>query len=251
MTKEPDALLSVRGLRMRYDTTDVLKGVDLDVRKGEVLVVVGPSGSGKSTLIRCLNGLERPYQGSITFNGTVFDVVSGKNWSLLRHRIGMVFQDYTLFPNMTVLRNMMLMPLLRKLAPEEEIREHANDLLEKVQLRHKANAYPRELSGGQQQRIAIVRALIMRPQLMLFDEPTSALDPEIVGEVLAVMRELARNGMTMVVVSHEMGFAREVANEVIFMDQGQVLEAAAPEMIFTDPRHERSKAFFGKILRSS
>ncbi len=163
----------------------------------------------------------------------------------------MVFQDYTLFPNMTVLRNMMLMPLLRKLAPEEEIREHANDLLEKVQLRHKANAYPRELSGGQQQRIAIVRALIMRPQLMLFDEPTSALDPEIVGEVLAVMRELARNGMTMVVVSHEMGFAREVANEVIFMDQGQVLEAAAPEMIFTDPRHERSKAFFGKILRSS
>ena len=247
---EQQTLLSVRGLSMRYGQSTVLQDVGFDVKKGEVLVVVGPSGSGKSTLIRCLNGLERPYAGYIQFNGERYETTNQKNWDKLRQHIGMVFQDYTLFPNMTVLRNMMLMPLLRHLGTEEEIRERAYELLEKVQLRHKADAYPRDLSGGQQQRIAIIRALIMRPQLLLFDEPTSALDPEIVGEVLGVMQELAQFGMTMIVVTHEMGFAKEVASQVVFMDKGEILETAPPQRMFTAPTHSRSQAFFNKVLRS-
>lgn len=249
MTAE-HALLSVRGLSMRYGLSTVLQDVSFDVKKGEVLVVVGPSGSGKSTLIRCLNGLEHPYAGYIQFNGERYEPSNSKNWDSLRQHIGMVFQDYTLFPNMTVLRNMMLMPLRRRLGSEEEIRERAYELLEKVQLRHKAEAYPRDLSGGQQQRIAIIRALIMRPQLLLFDEPTSALDPEIVGEVLGVMQELAQFGMTMIVVTHEMGFAKEVATQVVFMDKGEIIETAPPQRMFTSPTHSRSQAFFNKVLRS-
>lgn len=249
MTEHADALLSVRGLCMKYGQDVVLDRIDLDVHAGEVLVVVGPSGSGKSTLIRCLNGLEQPFAGTVAFDGQTFHADNPAQWLQLRRHIGMVFQDYSLFPHMTVLRNMMVTPLLRKLGDADQIREHALALLDRVQLRHKADAYPRELSGGQQQRVAIVRALAMKPRLMLFDEPTSALDPEIVGEVLAVMQDLARQGMTMIVVTHEMGFAREVASKVVFMDRGQVLEADRPEAIFSRPAHERTRAFFSKILR--
>ena len=233
---------------MRYGSTQVLKGIDLNVDKGEVLVVIGPSGSGKSTLVRCLNGLEMPYEGTVRMKGTTYDARAPQDWSNLRHHVGMVFQDYSLFPHLTVLKNMTLAPVLRGKYSEEEAENLALELLDRVQLKHKALSMPAELSGGQQQRVAIVRALSMHPDIMLFDEPTSALDPEIVGEVLAVMKELVSQGMTMIVVTHEMGFARDVANKIVFMDRGEILETNAPIEFFENPKHERVKDFLGKIL---
>jgi len=248
MTNTHPALLSVRGMSMRYGKTQVLNRIDLDIHKGEVVVVIGPSGSGKSTLVRCLNGLENPFEGITQVNGVAYDARSHEQWSQLRNQIGMVFQDYGLFPHLTVLKNMTLAPVLREKYTRDEAEQIAFALLERVQHRHKALSMPAELSGGQQQRVAIVRALAMRPEIMLFDEPTSALDPEIVGEVLSVMKELVSQGMTMIVVTHEMGFAREVADKVVFMDKGEILETARPEKLFDDPQHERVKNFLGKIL---
>ena len=224
-----------------------LDGISTDIRKGEVVVVIGPSGSGKSTFLRCLNLLEMPTGGSIHFNGV--DITDKKvNINVHRQKMGMVFQHFNLFPHMTILQNMTLAPihLLKKSKAEAE--EKALALLERVGLADRANAYPSQLSGGQKQRIAIVRALCMEPEVMLFDEPTSALDPEMVGEVLEVMKDLAREGMTMVVVTHEMGFAREVGSRVLFMDEGKLVEENTPEAFFANPTNERTKLFLSKVL---
>ena len=224
-----------------------LDGISTDIRKGEVVVVIGPSGSGKSTFLRCLNLLETPTGGSIHFNGV--DITDKKvNINVHRQKMGMVFQHFNLFPHMTILQNMTLAPihLLKKSKAEAE--EKAMALLERVGLADRANAYPSQLSGGQKQRIAIVRALCMEPEVMLFDEPTSALDPEMVGEVLEVMKDLAREGMTMVVVTHEMGFAREVGSRVLFMDEGKLVEENTPEEFFANPTNERTKLFLSKVL---
>jgi len=224
-----------------------LDGISTDIRKGEVVVVIGPSGSGKSTFLRCLNLLETPTGGSILFNGV--DITDKKvNINVHRQKMGMVFQHFNLFPHMTILQNMTLAPihLLKKSKAEAE--EKAMALLERVGLADRANAYPSQLSGGQKQRIAIVRALCMEPEVMLFDEPTSALDPEMVGEVLEVMKDLAREGMTMVVVTHEMGFAREVGSRVLFMDEGKLVEENTPEEFFANPTNERTKLFLSKVL---
>ena len=224
-----------------------LDGVDATIDKGEVVVVIGPSGSGKSTFLRSLNMLEIPTKGAIFYNGN--QVNSKKtNINLHRQKMGMVFQHFNLFPHMTILRNMTIGPmkLLKKSKAEAEAK--AMELLERVGLADRANAYPSQLSGGQKQRVAIVRALCMEPEVMLFDEPTSALDPEMVGEVLDVMKELAKEGMTMIVVTHEMGFAKEVGNRVIFMDEGKIAEEGTPEEIFTNPKSERLKSFLAKVL---
>ena len=224
-----------------------LDGISTDIRKGEVVVVIGPSGSGKSTFLRCLNLLETPTGGSILFNGV--DITDKKvNINIHRQKMGMVFQHFNLFPHMTILQNMTLAPvqLLKKSKAEAE--EKAMALLERVGLADRANAYPSQLSGGQKQRIAIVRAVCMEPEVMLFDEPTSALDPEMVGEVLEVMKDLAREGMTMVVVTHEMGFAREVGSRVLFMDGGKLVEENTPEAFFANPTNERTKLFLSKVL---
>ena len=224
-----------------------LDGVSTDIRQGEVVVVIGPSGSGKSTFLRCLNLLETPTGGSILFNGV--DITDKKvNINVHRQKMGMVFQHFNLFPHMTILQNMTLAPihLLKKSKAEAE--EKALALLDRVGLADRANAYPSQLSGGQKQRIAIVRALAMEPEVMLFDEPTSALDPEMVGEVLEVMKTLAHEGMTMVVVTHEMGFAREVGDRVIFMDGGKIIEQGTPDQIFNNPRNTRTQEFLAKIL---
>ena len=224
-----------------------LDGISVDIRKGEVVVVIGPSGSGKSTFLRCLNLLEVPTGGKILFNGA--DITDKKsNINLHRQKMGMVFQHFNLFPHMTILQNMTLAPihLLKKSRAEAE--QKAMSLLERVGLADRANAYPSQLSGGQKQRIAIVRALCMEPEVMLFDEPTSALDPEMVGEVLEVMKDLAREGMTMVVVTHEMGFAREVGSRVLFMDGGKLVEENTPEEFFAHPSNERTKLFLSKVL---
>ncbi|QEI09515.1 amino acid ABC transporter ATP-binding protein [Pigmentiphaga aceris] len=242
-------MIRVRGLNKQFGATPVLKGIDLDVHAGEVLVVVGPSGSGKSTLIRTLNGLVEPSGGEIAIDGVVTPANDRKAWQRLREDIGMVFQDYALFPHLTVRRNMTLAPMRRGRLREAEADAEVRRLLELVNLAHKIDAYPRELSGGQQQRVAIVRALAMKPKALLFDEPTSALDPETVSDVLAVMRDLANRGMTMVVVTHEMGFAREVADRVVFMDEGVIMEDAPPEQMFSNPQHARTRAFLGKVLR--
>ena len=221
--------------------------MDTDIHKGEVLVVIGPSGSGKSTFLRCLNLLELPTAGTITFEGV--DITDPKvNINIHRQKMGMVFQHFNLFPHMTVLRNMTIAPtqLLKK--SKEEAEQKAMALLERVNLADRANAYPSQLSGGQKQRIAIVRALCMEPEVMLFDEPTSALDPEMVGEVLDVMKELARSGMTMVCVTHEMGFAREVGDRVLFFDEGRIVEEGTPGEIFSDPKEQRTKDFLNKVL---
>ena len=244
-----DIIISVRDLKKSFNKGSfyALNGVNADIKRGEVVVVIGPSGSGKSTFLRCLNLLEVPTDGTVTFDNVNITDPS-VNINIHRQRMGMVFQHFNLFPHMTILKNMTLAPrkLLKKSKAEAESK--AMSLLQRVGLADRANAYPSQLSGGQKQRIAIVRALCMEPQVMLFDEPTSALDPEMVGEVLDVMKNLAREGMTMVVVTHEMGFAREVADRVIFMDEGVIVEEGTPDEIFNHPKQQRTKDFLNKVL---
>jgi len=241
-------LLRLRGLHKSFGALQVLKGIDLDVQPGSVMVLIGPSGSGKSTLIRMLNGLVQPDQGTVELNGKPLNTHSESAWQKLRLQVGMVFQDYTLFPHLSVLDNITLTPVRRKLCSRSEAEADARKLLAKVGLEHKADAWPSELSGGQQQRVAIVRALAMRPDAMLFDEPTSALDPETIGDVLKVMRDLANEGMTMVVVTHEMRFAREVADQVVFMAGGRVVEQAPPAIMFSAPQDPRTREFLSSFL---
>lgn len=240
-------MIKVTNLNKSFDKLHVLKGIDVEISKGEVVVVIGPSGSGKSTFLRCLNLLEEPTGGEIVFEGV--SITSKENdINKQREKMGMVFQQFNLFPHMTILDNITLAPRKVKKLSKGEADKIALNLLKRVGLEDKANSYPAQLSGGQKQRIAIARALAMSPDVMLFDEPTSALDPEMVKEVLDVMKELASEGMTMVVVTHEMGFAREVADRVLFMDEGNIIEQGDPEKIFTSPEHPRTKDFLGKVL---
>ena len=240
-------LIKTVGLEKSFGDIEVLKGIDTEIKKGEVVVIIGPSGSGKSTFLRTLNLLESPTAGSIFFEGT--DITDPKtDINLHRQKMGMVFQQFNLFPHMTVLKNMTIAPVKLKKATKKEAEERALSLLERVGLADRANAYPSQLSGGQKQRVAIVRALCMQPDVMLFDEPSSALDPEMVGEVLDVMKALANDGMTMAVVTHEMGFAREVADRVLFIDQGIIMEEGTPEEIFGSPKSPRLKDFLSKVI---
>ncbi|HEL1003862.1 TPA: amino acid ABC transporter ATP-binding protein [Streptococcus equi subsp. zooepidemicus] len=242
-----ETVISIRQLHKSFGQHEVLKGIDLTINQGEVVVIIGPSGSGKSTLLRTMNLLEEPTQGSISFEGV--DITDKANDIFkMREKMGMVFQQFNLFPNMTVLENITLSPIKTKGMSRAGAEQKAYQLLERVGLRDKAAAYPASLSGGQQQRIAIARGLAMDPDVLLFDEPTSALDPEMVGEVLAVMQDLAKSGMTMVIVTHEMGFAKEVADRVIFMDGGLVIEEGSPDQVFEAPREERTKDFLSKVL---
>lgn len=240
-------MIDVKNLSKSFGHTHVLKNINEHIHPGEKVVIIGPSGSGKSTFLRCLNLLETPTEGIISFEGTVINDPK-TDINAVRRQMGMVFQHFNLFPNMTIRKNITLAPVQTKRMSQEEADETALKLLERVGLKDKAEAYPNQLSGGQKQRIAIVRALAMRPKVMLFDEPTSALDPEMVGEVLDVMKELANEGMTMVVVTHEMGFAREVSNRVIFIDEGRIQEDEPPQELFTNPKHPRLKAFLSKML---
>ena len=244
-TKEK--LITVTGLEKRFGAVPVLCGINIEIDRGDVICVIGPSGSGKSTFLRCLNLLEKPNGGSIVFEG---DELTDKKTDVNRHRqkMGMVFQQFNLFPHMTVLENLTCAPVMLKKFTKDEAEEKAMTLLARVGLADRAASYPNQLSGGQKQRVAIVRALCMEPDVMLFDEPTSALDPEMVGEVLDVMKELAESGMTMVVVTHEMGFAREVSNRVIFLDEGVIAEEGTPAEVFGDPKSERLKSFLSKVL---
>ncbi|KMY48309.1 amino acid ABC transporter ATP-binding protein [Peribacillus loiseleuriae] len=239
-------MISCKNVVKTFNHLEVLKGIDLDVASGEVVVIIGPSGSGKSTFLRCMNCLEVADSGTITVNGKT---VESKESSLnkLRQDIGMVFQQFNLFPHRTVIGNIMEAPVLLKKVTKDQAKEKGMELLKKVGLEDKVDEFPNRLSGGQKQRVAIARALAMEPKIMLFDEPTSALDPELVGEVLAVMKQLAKEGMTMVVVTHEMGFAKEVADRVIFMDGGYIVEQGSPEEIFGQPKHERTKEFLGHL----
>ncbi len=244
-----DNIISVRGLKKHYDGGEVkaLDGIDIDIYRGEVVVIIGPSGSGKSTLLRSLNLLELPTEGSILFNG--IDISDPNvNINLHRQKMGMVFQHFNLFPSMNILGNLTLAPIKLLKKSKQEAENKAMELLRVVGLSDRAEAYPSQLSGGQKQRVAIVRALCMEPEMMLFDEPTSALDPEMVGEVLEVMKNLAREGMTMAVVTHEMGFAREVADRVVFVDGGVIIEEGAPAELFGNPKSERLKSFLAKVL---
>ena len=252
-----DKILEVRGLTKTYGgekkpgaklptpTLDVLKGIDIDIYRGDVVCLIGPSGCGKSTFLRCLNRLEIPTSGSIKFEGVEVD---DAHIDAVRQKMGMVFQHFNLFPHMTILRNMTLAPVKLLHKSQEAADAQALKLLQRVGLGDRGNAYPAQLSGGQKQRVAIVRALMMKPEVMLFDEPTSALDPEMVGEVLEVMKELAHDGMTMVVVTHEMGFAREVGSRVLFMADGKLVEQGTPEQIFEHPQNPRLQDFLGKVL---
>ena len=242
-------LIEVKGLEKHFGqgTVRALNGVDAEIRQGEKLVVIGPSGSGKSTFLRCLNRLEEPTGGHIFFDGV--DITSKDcDINQMRRRMGMVFQQFNLFPHKTIMQNITLAPVHHKLMSKKEAEARAAELLKRVGLLEKANTYPSQLSGGQKQRIAIVRALAMNPEVMLFDEPTSALDPEMVGEVLQVMKDLAAEGMTMVVVTHEMGFAREVSDRVMFMDDGRIIEEGTPQQIFSNPQNQRTKDFLSKLL---
>lgn len=242
-----NTIISIKDLHKYFGKNEVLKGIDLEIEQGQVVVIIGPSGSGKSTFLRTMNLLEVPTKGTVTFEGV--DITDKSNDIFkMREKMGMVFQQFNLFPNMTVLDNITLSPVKTKGLPKDEAEAIAYDLLEKVGLPDKALAYPQSLSGGQQQRIAIARGLAMDPDVLLFDEPTSALDPEMVGEVLAVMQDLAKSGMTMVIVTHEMGFAREVADRVIFMDGGVIVEDGTPEDIFEHTKEERTKDFLSKVL---
>lgn len=242
-----NVILEVRDLHKYYENQEVLKGISTTVRKGDVIAIIGPSGCGKSTFLRSLNLLEVPTKGTILFEGTdITDKTTDIN--LMREKIGMVFQQFNLFPNMTIRENIMLAPVKLKLMTKEEANAKAEELLARIGLLDKADAYPMQLSGGQKQRIAIVRSLAMNPDVILFDEPTSALDPEMVGEVLQVMRELAKEGMTMVVVTHEMGFAREVANRVMFINEGVIAEEGTPEEIFRAPKSQRLQEFLSRVL---
>ena len=240
-------MIDVKNLHKYFGSLEVLKGIDCHIDKGECVCVIGPSGSGKSTFLRCLNSLETPTKGDIVIDDMHltekdFDV------DAMRKRVGMVFQHFNLFPHLTILENVTLAPIRHKMMTEEQAKEKAMELLNRVGVGDKADNYPAQLSGGQKQRVAIARSLALSPEVMLFDEPTSALDPEMVGEVLEVMKQLAQEGMTMVVVTHEMGFAREVANRVFFMDGGGILEEGTPEQIFDHPQEERTKAFLSKVL---
>ena len=240
-------MIRVENLSKSFQGLSVLKDVNVTISKGDVVCVIGPSGSGKSTFLRCLNMLEKPNSGKIIFDGV--DLAAPKtNLNLHRQKMGMVFQQFNLFPNMTVLENLTCAPMMLKKVPKAEAEAKAMELLNRVDLADKANTYPNKLSGGQKQRVAIVRALCMDPEVMLFDEPTSALDPEMVGEVLDVMKSLARKGMTMVVVTHEMAFAREVSNRVLFLDDGVIAEEGTPEEIFGNPKCDRLKSFLAKVL---
>ena len=239
-------MIYVKNLHKYFGKLEVLKGIDCHIKEKEVVVVIGPSGSGKSTFLRCLNKLEEPTAGEIVIDGIPLN--SETNVNAIRREVGMVFQRFNLFPHMTALRNVVLAPEIVRGVSNKEAEQAGLELLEKVGLSDKAHEYPERLSGGQQQRVAIARALAMRPKIMLFDEPTSALDPEMVGEVLAVMKNLANEGMTMVVVTHEMGFAREVGDRVIFMDEGVIVEEGAPNEVFSNPRNPRTQAFLSKIL---
>ncbi len=243
----PEPIIQIKGVHKSFGQLKALRDVSLDVRKGEKVVIIGPSGSGKSTLLRSINRLEEIDSGQIVVDGQ--DIYSPEvDINLVRQELGMVFQSFNLFPHKTVLENLTMAPMKLKNVPREEADRKALELLARVGIKEKASVYPRKLSGGQQQRVAIARALAMNPKIMLFDEPTSALDPEMIGEVLDVMKILARSGMTMVVVTHEMGFAREVADRVIFMDHGQVVETGTPEHFFVSPEHDRTKLFLSQIL---
>jgi len=241
-------VIFVKGLEKHFGDLQVLRGVDQHITSGEKLVVIGPSGSGKTTFLRCLNLLEEPTSGQILFKGE--DITSPKcNINKIRQQMCMVFQQFNLFPHLSIMDNITLAPVKLKLQSKEEAEHNAITLLKRIGLEEKAKAYPRQLSGGQQQRIAIVRALAMNPDVLLFDEPTSALDPEMVGEVLDVMKQLAEEGMTMAIVTHEMGFAREVADHVMFMDEGVIIEEGTPEQIFENPQQARTKDFLRKVLK--
>ena len=240
-------MIKVKNLHKKFDELEVLKGIDEHIRPGEVVVVIGPSGSGQSTFLRCLNQLETATEGEIYVDDEL--ITDPKcDVNKVRQKMGMVFQQFNLFPHLTILENITLAPVMLKKMTKDQAKEKAMELLRRVGLEEKAEAYPVQLSGGQKQRVAIARALAMNPEIMLFDEPTSALDPEMVGEVLDVMKDLAESGMTMVIVTHEMGFAREVASRVIFMDQGIIMENGTPEEVFTNPKNERTKLFLSKVL---
>ena len=240
-------MIKVKNLHKKFDELEVLKGIDEHIRPGEVVVVIGPSGSGKSTFLRCLNQLETATEGEIYVDDEL--ITDPKcDVNKVRQKMGMVFQQFNLFPHLTILENITLAPVMLKKMTKDQAKEKAMELLKRVGLEEKAEAYPVQLSGGQKQRVAIARALAMNPEIMLFDEPTSSLDPEMVGEVLDVMKDLAESGMTMVIVTHEMGFAREVASRVIFMDQGIIMENGTPEEVFTNPKNERTKLFLSKVL---
>lgn len=246
-TEGNSTILSIRGVSKSYGSLSVLSRIDLDIKKGEVVAIIGPSGSGKSTLLRCMNALEKVNHGDIWFKDMCI-TKNFKHYDKLREAVGMVFQHFNLFPHMTVLKNITISPTKVKKTEKEKAAKKAAELLRKVGLEDKSEVYPNMLSGGQKQRIAIARALAMEPEILLFDEPTSALDPEMVGEVLTVMKDLAKSGMTMVVVTHEMGFAREVADRVVFMDEGRIMEEGTPKQIFEGTPNERVKSFLNKML---
>ena len=239
-------MIAIENLKKSFGEVEVLKGIDLDIKEKEVVVIIGPSGSGKSTLLRCMNYLEEPTSGKVSVDGIVLD--GEANINKVREEVGMVFQRFNLFPHMTVLQNIMLAPMKVRHIKKDEAEETAKKLLARVGLADKADSYPNQLFGGQQQRVAIARALAMKPKVMLFDEPTSALDPEMVGEVLDVMRKLAEEGMTMVIVTHEMGFAREVGDRLLFVDDGRIIEQGDPKEVFEHPKEERTRSFLSKVL---